>query len=114
MFQRSDVAGPAKTFCSNLAKDGSWAKSPQNLKFSKVKIYNKDESVNPNQDLALGMSPNAAWCPTDLTLDGLAKTMTVDRCVANIMAGIDGCKCFYFFLHLQILFRIMFLSLLIK
>jgi hypothetical protein len=96
-FQRSDAADSAKTFCNQLAKDGSWAKGPQSLKFSNVKIYNNDGTVHSNQQFALSVSPNAAWCPKDLALDTLAMSMTVDRCVADIMTGVDGCKCLHFF-----------------
>lgn len=91
-FQRVDAADSARTFCNQLAKDGSWARGPQELKFSKVKIYNGDGTVNTEQELALGVSANAAWCPSDLTLDSLAQKMTADRCWQNMMTGVDGCK----------------------
>ncbi|RDL35221.1 uncharacterized protein BP5553_07152 [Venustampulla echinocandica] len=93
-FQQSDAADSANKFCEQLAKDKSWAKGPQDIRFPKVKIYNKDGTVNPDQQFVLVVSPNAAWCPKDLTLDMLANTMKVDRCVANIMIGVDGCAPF--------------------
>jgi hypothetical protein len=52
-----------------------------------------EEAVNPDQQFAVGVSSNAAWYPKDSTLDMLVNTMKVDRCVANIMTGVNGCKC---------------------
>jgi hypothetical protein len=81
-----------KAFCSQLYKAGSWANGPQILKFSKVKIYNADGTVNTANEFALSVSANAVWCLSDLTLDGLAKTMTTERYYTDFMIGIDGCK----------------------
>lgn len=64
------------------------------MKFSNVKVYNADKTMSLGQELALGMSPSAAWCPKELNLDKLAETMTIDRCVTNFMRGVDGCEFF--------------------
>ncbi|KAH7403778.1 hypothetical protein BKA64DRAFT_707253 [Cadophora sp. MPI-SDFR-AT-0126] len=93
-FQRSDAANSAKTFCTQLSKDGSWSKGAQSLKFSKVQIYNQDGTLHPGQELALSMDSDVSWCPSGLTLKDLGTTLTVDRCVANFMTGVDGCAPF--------------------
>lgn len=51
--------------------------------------------MSTGQEFALGVSPNATWCPTDLTLDTLTQKMTADRCWQNMMTGVDGCKWLY-------------------
>lgn len=96
-FQRSDAAESAKNFCKKLTKDSAW-NNPQGLKFMpKVKIYNTDgKTINSGKDIALQIISNAAWCPPDMTLEMLPKKITVDRCFANFLTGIDGCKCFHF------------------
>lgn len=91
-FQHPDAADSAKALCNQLAKDSSWAVGPQSLKFSNVKIYNGDGTVNTGQEFALSVSANAAWCPKDLTLETLGQKMTADRCWQNMMTGVDGCK----------------------
>ncbi|CAG8949099.1 hypothetical protein HYFRA_00002228 [Hymenoscyphus fraxineus] len=90
-FQRDAAANAAKKFCEKLAKDKSWAKGPQSLKSPDVVIYNSDGSKSAHYQFALGVSPDVSWCPKDLSLEKLADTLTIFRCVANFMTGVDGC-----------------------